>query len=62
VRTVDRISPISPSGRPEIEVGGAVARIWPGDVVLAEDLTGQRRICRVVGDQPRSYALVPLMK
>jgi hypothetical protein len=32
----------------------------PGDVVLAEDLTGQGHITRVVGDQPRFYAIVPL--
>ena len=28
--------------------------------VLAEDLTGQGHITRVVGDQPRFYAIVPL--
>jgi hypothetical protein len=37
-----------------------VARLGPGDAVLAEDLTGQGHITRVVGDQPRFYALVPL--
>ena len=52
---------ISLSGSAEIEVGdGTVARIGPGDVVLAEDLTGQGHITRVVGDEPRSYAIVPL--
>ena len=52
---------ISLSGTAEIEVGdGTVARIGPGDVVLAEDLTGQGHITRVVGDQPRFYAIVPL--
>ena len=52
---------ISLSGTAEIEVGdGTVARLGPGDVVLAEDLTGQGHITRVVGDQPRFYALVPL--
>ena len=52
---------ISLSGAAEIEVGdGTVARIGPGDVVLAEDLTGQGHITRVVGDQPRCYAIVPL--
>ena len=44
----------------EIEVGdGTVARIGPGDVVLAEDLTGQGHITRGVGQQPR-FAIVPL--
>lgn len=52
---------ISLSGTAEIEVGdGTVARVQPGDVVLAEDLTGQGHITRVVGDQPRFYAIVPL--
>jgi hypothetical protein len=52
---------ISLTGTAEIEVGdGTVARIGPGDVVLAEDLTGQGHITRVVGDQPRLYAIVPL--
>ena len=52
---------ISLSGTAEIEVGdGTVVRVGPGDVVLAEDLTGQGHITRVVGDQPRFYAIVPL--
>ena len=52
---------ISLSGAAEIEVGdGTVARLGPGDVVLAEDLTGQGHVTRVVGDQPRFYAIVPL--
>ena len=41
---------ISLSGLAEIEVGdGTVARVGPGDVVLAEDLTGQGHVTRVVG-------------
>lgn len=52
---------ISLSGIAEIEVGdGTVARIEPGDVVLAEDLTGRGHVTRVVGTQPRFYAIVPL--
>ena len=52
---------ISLTGTTEIEVGdGTVARVGPGDVVLAEDLTGQGHITRVVGDEPRFYAIVPL--
>ena len=52
---------ISLTGETEIEVGdGTVARLGPGDVVLAEDLTGQGHVTRVVGDQPRFYAIVPL--
>jgi hypothetical protein len=52
---------ISLSGAAEIEVGdGTVARVGPGDVVLAEDLTGRGHVTRAVGDQPRYYAVVPL--
>jgi len=52
---------ISLSGSAEIEVGdGTVARVGPGDVILAEDLTGQGHVTRVVGDQPRFYAIIPL--
>jgi quercetin dioxygenase-like cupin family protein len=52
---------ISLSGEAEIEVGdGTIARVGPGDVVLAEDLTGQGHVTRVVGDRPRFYAVVPL--
>jgi len=52
---------ISLSGQAEIEVGdGTVARVGPGDIVLAEDLTGRGHVTRVVGDQPRFYAIVPL--
>ena len=52
---------ISLAGEAEVEVGdGTVKRIRPGDVLLAEDLTGQGHITRVVGDQQRFYAIVPL--
>lgn len=52
---------ISLSGAAEIEVGdGTVTRVGPGDVVLAEDLTGQGHVTRVVGNEPRLYAIVPL--
>jgi hypothetical protein len=53
---------ISLSGTAEIEVGdGTIARVGPGDVVLAEDLTGRGHVTRVVGKEPRVYAIVPLM-
>ncbi len=52
---------ITLAGEAEIEVGdGTVKRVGPGDVVLAEDLTGQGHITRAVGEQPRFYAVVPL--
>ena len=54
---------ITLSGAAEIEVGdGTVGRVGPGDVLLAEDLTGQGHITRVVGTEPRFYAVVPLVE
>ena len=54
---------ITLSGAAEVEVGdGTVARVGPGDVLLAEDLTGQGHITRVVGTEPRFYAVVPLVE
>ena len=48
-------------GRVELEVGsGARLQCRPGDVVLAEDTTGQGHITRVVGQEERFYAIVPL--
>src|SRR5207245_9257371 len=52
---------ISLSGQAEIEVGdGTVARVGPGDVVLAEDLTGQGPVPRVAGGEPRFSEILPL--
>jgi len=52
---------ITLSGQAEIQVGdGTVVRVGPGDVLLAEDLTGQGHVTRSVGDGPRFYAIVPL--
>ncbi len=53
---------ISLSGTAEIEVGdGTVVRIEAGDVVLAEDLTGRGHVTRVIGPEPRLYAIVPMI-
>jgi quercetin dioxygenase-like cupin family protein len=52
---------ITLAGEAEVEVGdGTIKRIGAGDVLLAEDLTGQGHITRVVGDQQRFYAVIPL--
>ena len=52
---------ITLSGQAEIQVGdGTVVRVGPGDVLLAEDLTGQGHVTRSVGAEPRFYAIVPL--
>jgi quercetin dioxygenase-like cupin family protein len=47
----------------EVEIGlgdGTVHRFGPGHVTLAEDLDGQGHTTRVVGDQPRVTATIPL--
>ena len=49
------------SGESEIEVGsGEVRRFGPGDILLAEDLTGQGHVTRSVGADPRTSIWVPL--
>jgi len=47
----------------EGEIGledGSVYRFGPGHVTLAEDLSGKGHTTRVVGDQPRFTATIPL--
>jgi quercetin dioxygenase-like cupin family protein len=47
----------------EVEIGlgdGTKHRYGPGHVTLAEDLTGKGHTTRVVGDQPRLSATIPL--
>ncbi len=52
---------ITLSGEAEVEVGdGSKRRVGPGDVLLAEDLTGQGHITRVVSAEPRYYIVVAL--
>ena len=49
------------AGQAEIELGdGTVMRVSPGDVVLAEDLTGKGHITRGVGDEARISMAIPL--
>lgn len=49
------------SGEWDIECGdGTVRRFRPGDVMLADDLTGQGHVSRVVGDEPHIFFTVPL--
>ncbi len=51
------------SGEWDIECGdGTVRRFRVGDVMLAEDLTGQGHVSRVVGNQPHVFMTVPLAK
>ena len=52
---------ITLAGRAEVEVGDGTKReVGPGDVLLAEDLTGQGHITRVISDEPRYYIVVAL--
>ena len=52
---------ITLAGEAEIELGdGTVRRMGPGDVNLAEDMTGKGHITRVVGNQPRTSATIHL--
>lgn len=45
----------------EIGIGdGTARRLGPGDVLLAEDLTGRGHTTRTVGSEPRISATVPL--
>ena len=48
-------------GSVDIEIGdGTVRRLGPGDILIAEDLTGQGHVTREVGPQPRVSIFVPL--
>ena len=52
---------ITLSGEVEIGLGdGSLHRFGPGHVTLAEDLTGKGHTTRVVGNQPRMTATIPL--
>ena len=52
---------VSMSGIAEFEVGdGTVRRLYPGDVMVAEDLTGHGHTTRAVGDAPRISLHIPL--
>ena len=49
------------AGQMEIGIGdGSARRFGPGDVVLADDLTGQGHTTRSVGGVPRISATVPV--
>jgi quercetin dioxygenase-like cupin family protein len=49
------------SGVMEIEIGdGTKRQLGPGDVLVAEDLTGKGHITRGIGETPRISLAVPL--
>ena len=48
-------------GTAEFETAdGTVRRLYPGDVLVAEDLTGHGHIARNIGDENRTSLAVPL--
>ena len=52
---------ITLAGEGEIGLGdGSLHRLKPGDVNLAEDLTGRGHTTRVVSSEPRVTATIPL--
>ena len=54
---------ITLSGEVEIGIGdGTLRRLGSGDVLLADDLTGQGHTTRVVGDVPRVSVAIPLTR
>jgi len=49
------------SGSWEIEAGNGAKRVFKtGNVMLADDTTGEGHISRVVGDEPHIFMTVPL--
>lgn len=49
------------SGMMEVELGdGTKRQLVPGDVLVAEDLTGKGHITRGIGEDPRISLAVPL--
>ena len=49
------------TGSVEIEVGdGTVRRLGPGEILLAEDLTGRGHISRAVAGESRRCLFIPL--
>ena len=56
-----RVCVFTLSGAVEIEVGdGTMRRLGPGDLLIAEDLTGQGHYTREIGTEPRVSVFVPL--
>jgi quercetin dioxygenase-like cupin family protein len=52
---------ITVQGQAEIEMGdGTTRKFGAGDIVLADDLTGEGHITRIIGDIPRISAQVSL--
>jgi len=49
------------SGESEVELGdGTKIRLYPGHILLAEDITGQGHISRALGSEDRISLFIPL--
>jgi quercetin dioxygenase-like cupin family protein len=56
-----RYAVITLRGAVDIQIGdGSVRRLGPGDILIAEDLSGQGHSTREVGPEPRVSVFVPL--
>ncbi len=56
-----RVCAFNLSGAVEIEIGDGTKRILgPGDILIAEDLTGQGHYTREFGPEPRVSVFMPL--
>ena len=56
-----RVCAMNLSGAVEIEIGDGTKRVLgPGDILIAEDVTGQGHYTREVGSEPRVSVFVPL--
>ena len=52
---------INLSGETEVEIGDGTKRHFgPGDILLAEDTSGQGHISRDVGTEPRRFIFIPI--
>ena len=54
---------ITLAGESEVEIGdGTIIRLYPGHILLAEDLAGQGHISRAVGSADRLSIFLPLVE
>ena len=52
---------VTMSGSWEIEASNGIKKVFkPGDVMLADDTTGEGHISRVLGNEPHVFMTVPL--
>ena len=53
---------ITLAGKSEVEIGdGSKIRLYPGHILLAEDVTGQGHISRAIGSEDRISIFLPLV-